>query len=965
MADKPSDDRASFGFYPQLKRNRSKQDREAAKNVPVDLARGFVSGVLGAPGDIESFLRIPYDYLRAPTMSELVTGDKTSKTYLPTSEDIEKRLPFRSNTPVSKAASGLGALAGGFYYGPGSPLKVIGALPGAVRHGAKEFAKASYAGAPNVVKREGGNWIENTIDNSIRGLKKPNAPQVNDIDWLQNHRAEKLAKGENVDLIDEAINSASANTAMDKWVESKIGRYVKSEMGTPSDPIRLMIERREAEIADKFLKDQARANRMADRAAEEVDPRRKANLTRQAQRMLDDAVAQRDLAMEHTSHLPRGFQNVEANPAGDDILESVRRAEGFPEKGMGTTPSSRAWENKADMSIYPINVGEIQSYPAKKLSRQQAIEDYNAYEKTLDKDVVDYLKGKGFEDKHMAGLMKLSGEEKAQIVGDTNLKELLDAIPPYSPKEPIYELAGKESYISKLDPQSSVYSGDISGLHFDHIIDVLKQDLAARRITPEQLNRITMEQAVRRTADYDLERSVAMREAKIKQQEGFPIHKEYPEEGYKWIELAPPKELPAGYRVIQSEMGEGFKVLDAAGNEAVATASRPTNNMGHTNIPFHKTEQEAIADALKYDKRLEEALKYEGDTMGHCVGGYCPDVASGRSRIFSLRDSKGEPHVTVEVQPVDKHPIGYGMSGGKSFPDDFRYESGSISPEQHQQIYQRAKQLFNPELASDLSSHRMDVFQQAANEIIGKPADQIIQIKGKQNLRPIEKYDPYTQDFLKSGNWSDTVGDFENTGLYRADPYELGMTLPKAPDLQDLPLNRGELLSRAKQAGLFPEGQKYLTRDEWEDIVRKQYQAEQQAQATRKAQMSKPFDEGDIGKLMGGLEPEMKRGGRVSISKNLDTMMLEVNNKRIKPVRKAEGGYLKKPAAYINGDEFVNAAKKYGIKDSMNNLNKIVDLVNKGLSVDDAARQVADSGVHKAAGGAINADDLILEERPL
>jgi len=82
-------------------------------------------------------------------------------------------------------------------------------------------------------------------------------------------------------------------------------------------------------------------------------------------------------------------------------------------------------------------------------------------------------------------------------------------------------------------------------------------------------------------------------------------------------------------------------------------------------------------------------------------------------------------------------------------------------------------------------------------------------------------------------------------------------------------------------------------------------------------------------------------------------------------VKKAEGGYLKKPAAYINGDEFVNAAKKYGIKDSMNNLNKIVDLVNKGLSVDDAARQVADSGMHKAAGGAIRGDDLILEERPL
>jgi hypothetical protein len=96
-----------------------------------------------------------------------------------------------------------------------------------------------------------------------------------------------------------------------------------------------------------------------------------------------------------------------------------------------------------------------------------------------------------------------------------------------------------------------------------------------------------------------------------------------------------------------------------------------------------------------------------------------------------------------------------------------------------------------------------------------------------------------------------------------------------------------------------------------------------------------------------------------------DYMRRKKFNLKLDNVKKAEGGYIKKPAAYINGDEFVNAAKKYGIKDSMNNLNKIVDLVNKGLSVDDAARQVADSGVHKAAGGAIRGDDLILEERPL
>lgn len=50
---------------------------------------------------------------------------------------------------------------------------------------------------------------------------------------------------------------------------------------------------------------------------------------------------------------------------------------------------------------------------------------------------------------------------------------------------------------------------------------------------------------------------------------------------------------------------------------------------------------------------LQEALQYEGDTMGHCVGDYCPDVLSGQSRIFSLRDAKGSPHVTIETTPSD------------------------------------------------------------------------------------------------------------------------------------------------------------------------------------------------------------------------------------------------------------------------------------------------------------------------
>lgn len=46
-----------------------------------------------------------------------------------------------------------------------------------------------------------------------------------------------------------------------------------------------------------------------------------------------------------------------------------------------------------------------------------------------------------------------------------------------------------------------------------------------------------------------------------------------------------------------------------------------------------------------------EELKYEGKIMGHCVGGsnYKQKLKNGLSLILSIRDSKNEPHVTIEI----------------------------------------------------------------------------------------------------------------------------------------------------------------------------------------------------------------------------------------------------------------------------------------------------------------------------
>lgn len=159
MADKQS---AAFGVFPQMKPRRSVQDREAAKDMDVAMLRGFVSGVAGMPGDLESLARLLLNIQGPENFSMPRTKDEALEklgqifganrvdyeSVLPTSEDIEKRLPFKSvsETPVGRAVTGASQLAGGFYTGPGSAYRLVTGIPKAVVKAGKDFAMA--AGQP-------------------------------------------------------------------------------------------------------------------------------------------------------------------------------------------------------------------------------------------------------------------------------------------------------------------------------------------------------------------------------------------------------------------------------------------------------------------------------------------------------------------------------------------------------------------------------------------------------------------------------------------------------------------------------------------------------------------------------------------------------------------------------------------------------------------------------------------------
>lgn len=766
-------ERASFGFFPQLRRNRTVQDPEAAKNAPLAALRGFVSGVAGAPGDLESLAYMPYDYLRAPKMSELVTGEKKTKTFFPTSEEIEKRIPFRGDSPVEKAFAGAGQLAGGFYYGRGSPLRVLAESPQILKKAGTDFARSI---APvNVIKPLDGNWVVEPKMNNLysRAGYKPDLQET--LAELQaRYTPEVMA---NLDPavrnhVSRSIKETTDAVAMDKWLDSNMKNYVKNEMGTVNDPIRLSIEKREAEILTKFEKDQQRAQRMAGRAEAEPDPRRKANMTRQAQQMLDEAEADKALALQHTSHLPPEMQNFEIMWTPED-LASARKAEGFPEEGIGKTKASQLWEQMADESIYPTKARDIQEYPAQMQKRSEAYAKLADFEAKVDQKLRDKFITAGVDESVLNKYLENTLiTEKAEVVGEgAKGRKLFNSVGPLPSNQHFLEYASNTNpWISKLDPNTSVYSGDVSGLHFDHVIDVIKEDLATGRLRPEKLNTLSIEQAVRRTADYDLDLAKKMNAERASSRANLPVYKEYPDEGLKWVELNRPSDFAA-----ESEaMGHSVRGYEPP--------------VGHP-----------------------DWVEGSGDTgrLSYGIGGW-EGIKSGKAKVYSLVDSKGQPHVTIETGKKQKTP---------TLKDMEKYFSAAQA---------EAKQLPQGYTDSDV----YDIAKRMAQE---NEPQFINQIKGKQNAKPKDEYLPFVQDFVKSNKWSD-VRDFEHTG------FDWRTTGPQG-------LFMAEDVKALEQAGYkVPD---YLTTPERDDLVRKLYEL----------QTGKNYDTG----LPKQPPKGMKRGGAVTL----------------------------------------------------------------------------------------------------
>ena len=230
----------------------------------------------------------------------------------------------------------------------------------------------------------------------------------------------------------------------------------------------------------------------------------------------------------------------------------------------------------------------------------------------------------------------------------------------------------------------------------------------------------------------------------------------------------------------------------AAANNAATVPFRAYQTIPGRDAPNNRGLQ-WVELALKDDApesidALNTALGYEGNTMGHSVGGYrTVDRGGSRSyglggwdaltnkeaRIYSLRDAKGEPHVTIEIGSKKELPL--------QIPDDIA-----------EQLAAEGKRIGNKKadalgygqwseerfLEERFATTRLRDDWKYANPTT---SDRIVQIKGKGNQAPTDEYLPFVQDFVRNQNWSD-VGDFKNTGL---------RDLNKTPALKRWAVNKG------------------------------------------------------------------------------------------------------------------------------------------------------------------------------
>jgi hypothetical protein len=700
------------------------------------LNRGFVSDVLGGAVDLANLPLQGLDYVQSkiPFLSKPASvtdpkGDRVPKFPLSTDKpfagsdafrDVFKRAGITSGTerPIAETTTSLVAP-----FAPSAAGKVAKVAKASAPYAGKlaqEFAEKTQMGFPlqmNVMKPKGGNWLAGSTEKLTDPFKykyaggKSTQETLDEMNRVYNPEALALMSEETRQSVTRHLPQLQREAVLEKWVDQKLGKYIKNEMATPEDPIRLGIERRAVEAeALKELNNKRLAKMEADiqRAkAEGKDTTLSENDLAAAREKFDDEYTIASRGLYHRTAPEGGW-------TGDNVWEpetvlSRRVKEGFPERGMGKTPASTAWEIEADAEIRPLTAGYI------------------------------------------------SKAEEPATLGGKSIKNIQEENP----------------WLSKVDPETKVYSFSDNaldvGLEFRHMIDEVKaaMDPASNlpkslRISPKDLEKMTVDDVSALSGKISAWRDVQKTKADLQLANNPAVHtfKEYP-----------PENNPKGVSWRQIKRPEGMPDDEA-------------------------------------EKYVREATKYEGDIMRHCVGGagHCEPLLRGDVELYTLRDAKGEPHVTIEVEPGQWNWQTIQESGGSPLEavTEAKNRMG-ITPGNEEEFIKN----LNGDQRYEKEQELRNLINEIYTEKVGKsPPAKILEIKGKNNRKPNDEYIPFVQDFIRSGQWSD-VGDIGNTGMRATRDVFSDSELRKLKELgyKPNPVLSGEEIQKLHNA-IVPEGQR-------------------------------------------------------------------------------------------------------------------------------------------------------------
>jgi hypothetical protein len=676
------------------------------------------------------------DVLEALKVSDLVGTPGLSKV----AEDVgygQMPDPLDLLDAASVAALGYGAIKGGLKGG----RKAAGALSNLAKSetGYKLAQKAlEYVpGAQPMyaVKQKGGNWVDTEVKRHLDRFK-------NDEDYsplLVNSSKQDLAEIEKnpsayqnpaaeVEILRSDIAHMEQTNAFNKWVDSKAGSYVRNQMGTPDDPVVKSIDMRVMKAQADLEAGQKRLASLDGRIAEAektaVTPEELNQLEgmkRNRSQRAAELQSNYDLTLD--TMLPGGKSNEGYQYLRDSsaYLKANRRDAGFPAAGLAQTRPGKAWEAVTDAAIGSNPADMYQNQGAKFLAVENAQNVYNQYRK---EELPERFRAFVNNQPDLSPTTKRNfinnadARVMASTLGELDRHEkLVDDI--YQARQKAdsdaFEGAKNNPYLNKLAPETPVYTSlGLNELGIDHVIDVLKQDIAAGNIKLEDLNKITMEQALKRASEYDLDLAKKARDSLGASRAAMPVYKEYPE-GYRWVQLTKPGE----FRQESEEMGHSVKGYEPP--------------KGHPD--------------------WSPISENSGSSMyGH--GGW-EAIKSGKAKVYSLVDANHKPHVTIEVKTK-------GVLSDEDFgANDARIVEGR--GDFGEKGYRTTDNQFF-ETYSDAVAHEKIIQRPTLQELQEPPT--ITQIKGKGNARPAPKYDQYTQDFVQSGKWAD-VGDIKNAGLRR------------------------------------------------------------------------------------------------------------------------------------------------------------------------------------------------------